>query len=132
MRIVLAAASLLIATLTACGGGSGGLSVAGSEGKASSSVSSGGAVNTSSQSYRMGLATGTKGDAEMRAYGSVGLGGKVPPVSYQQACQTEWDLDNGSAPDLNLVKKDYMAGCLYGLNHNDSQWTQGRQANGGN
>jgi hypothetical protein len=103
LRVILAGAGLGAAVaISACGGGG-----------------STAAVNTSSQSYQMGLATGTNGQAEIAAYG----GFDITSHSYQKlsphdACEGEWNIDNGAAPDLKLSKTDYMAGCLYGIAHN--------------
>jgi len=85
------------------------------------------AVNTSSQSYKMGLATGTDGQAEIAAFGGFDItSNSNRKLSPQDACEGQWDIDNGAAPDLKLSKTDYMAGCLYGLAHNANS------TNGGN
>lgn len=77
------------------------------------------AVNTSSQSYQMGLATGTNGQAEIAAYGGFDiLTHSYRKLSPHDACEGQWNIDNGAEPDLHLSKKDYMAGCLYGIDHN--------------
>lgn len=76
-------------------------------------------VDTSSQSYRMGLKTGTDGQAEIHAHGGFNIfTHQYERVSPQEACEDEWKLDNAAALDLNLNHRDYMAGCLYGLDHN--------------
>jgi len=61
-------------------------------------------VDTSSDSYQMGLKAGTDGYPEVQGFGAMGASG---PMDYQQ---------------------DYMAGCMHGLNHQSAQWTQGRSA----
>jgi hypothetical protein len=67
----------------------------------------------------MGLATGTNGQAEIAAYGGFDItSNSYEKLSPQDACEGQWDLDNGAAPDLKLSKTDYMAGCLYGIDHN--------------
>lgn len=77
------------------------------------------AVDTSSQSYQMGLKTGTDGQAEIAAYGGFNiLTHQHERLSHQDACEGQWQIDNGAAPDLHLNHRDYMAGCLYGLDHN--------------
>lgn len=86
-----------------------------------SPASSNAPVSTSSESYQEGLKAGTNGQAEIAAFGG---------MAYQRACQMTFDIDGGADP--SLVKQDYMAGCLYGLNHESAQWTQGRKAKGGN
>jgi hypothetical protein len=103
LRATLAVAGLSAAVaISACGGGG-----------------STPAVNTSSQSYRMGLATGTNGQAEIAAYGGFDITSNTyRKLSPQDACDGQWEVDNGAAPDLKLSKTDYMAGCLYGLAHN--------------
>lgn len=76
-------------------------------------------VDTSSQSYQMGLKTGTDGQAEIAAYGGFNIfTHQFERRSHQDACEGEWRTDNGANPDLNLNHRDYMAGCLYGLDHN--------------
>jgi hypothetical protein len=118
-KLILAVAGLgAVAAISACGGGGGGGSGSGGGGS-SSGGGSAAAVNTSSQSYRMGLATGTNGQAEIAAFG----GFDIPSHSYKKlsphdACEGQWNIDSGAAPDLNLSKTDYMAGCLYGIDHN--------------
>ena len=88
-------------SLAACGGG----------GSPSASTA---AVDTSSQSYQMGLKTGTDGQAEIAAHGGFDiLSHSYKKLSPQDACEGQWAVD--SAP--NLSKTDYMAGCLYGLSH---------------
>ncbi|HZQ31821.1 MAG TPA: hypothetical protein VFB19_08810 [Mycobacterium sp.] len=52
----------------------------------------------------MGLKAGTDGSAEVQAFGAME---RLGPMDYQQ---------------------DYLAGCMYGLNHQSAQWTQGRSA----
>ncbi|ORV54155.1 hypothetical protein AWC05_18880 [Mycobacterium florentinum] len=77
------------------------------------------AVDKSSKSYQMGLATGTNGQAEIAAYGGFDiLTHSYKKLSPHDACEGQWDIDNGAAPDLKLSKTDYMAGCLYGIDHN--------------
>ncbi len=77
------------------------------------------AVNTSSQSYQMGLATGTDGQAATAAFGGFDItSNSYKKLSPQDACEGQWNIDNGAAPDLKLSKTDYMAGCLYGIAHN--------------
>jgi hypothetical protein len=102
-KIILAVAGIgAAAAISACGGGG---SMA--------------AVNTSSQSYQMGLATGTDGQAEIAAYGGFDiLSHSNQKLSPHDACEGQWSIDNGAAPDLKLSKTDYMAGCLYGIDHN--------------
>ncbi|BBY05040.1 DUF2510 domain-containing protein [Mycobacterium noviomagense] len=87
-------------------------------------------VDTSSQSYQMGLKSGTDGPAEMAAFGYDAISGGQPgsgqllekrgPVSHQEACEEAYDTDNSpySRPENGLNKTDYIAGCLYGLDHN--------------
>ncbi|MBO0879129.1 MAG: hypothetical protein J2P17_01850, partial [Mycobacterium sp.] len=89
MRIILAVAGLGAAVaISACGGGG-----------------SSAGVNTSSQSYKMGLATGTNGQAEIAAFGGFDiLSNTERKLSPQDACEGQWDLDNGSAPELKLSK----------------------------
>jgi hypothetical protein len=102
-KIMLAVAGLGAAVaISACGGGG-----------------STAAVNTSSQSYQMGLATGTNGQAEIAAYGGFDiLSHSHQKLSPHDACEGQWNIENGAAPDLKLSKTDYMAGCLYGIDHN--------------
>lgn len=71
----------------------------------------------------MGLKAGTDGYAEVQAFGAMGASG---PMDYGQACKMSWDIDSGASTDLN--QQEYMAGCMYGLNHQSAQWTQGRSA----
>jgi Protein of unknown function (DUF2510) len=85
----------------------------------------GSGVDTSSHSYQMGLASGTNGNAEMAAFGYDAISDqpgqvlqKVGPVSHQEACEESWKFDTGVGSEQNLNKTDYMAGCLYGLDHN--------------
>lgn len=87
-------------------------------------------VDKSSQSYRMGLKTGTDGQAEIMAYGGFDILShqNTAPAPYEEACKAQFDLDNGAGPDLNLVERDYMAGCLDGLNHQGAEWTKARSA----
>jgi hypothetical protein len=79
-------------------------------------------VNTSSRSYKMGLKSGTDGNAEIAAFGSQGLNGRMQaPMPPRQACQGSFDLDSGgliAGVDEQLNEQDYVAGCLYGLSHN--------------
>lgn len=79
------------------------------------------AVSTSSPSYQQGLKAGTDGYAEVQAFGPY-MG---TAMSYDQACQASFNIDQGADPDL--VQQDYMQGCLYGLNHQSAQWTQTRK-----
>jgi hypothetical protein len=70
------------------------------------------AVDTSSQSYQMGLKEGTDGQAEIAARG----GFDIPTHQYkklspQDACEGQWQIDSSS----ELNHRDYMAGCLAGL-----------------
>jgi hypothetical protein len=98
--VITAAIALSVTVLGAFGGG-------------------GSAVDTSSQSYRMGLKTGTDGQAEIAAYGGFNiLTHQNEQLSHQDACEGQWQIDNGAEPDLHLSHRDYMAGCLYGLDHN--------------
>lgn len=77
-------------------------------------------VNTSSPSYRMGLATGTNGQAAIHAEGGLNiLTHQYEKVSPQEACEGEFNTDN-AASDVPLSKTDYMAGCLYGIDHNEN------------
>jgi hypothetical protein len=46
-------------------------------------------------------------------------------TSYGQACQASFNIDGGADP--SIVQQDYMQGCLYGLNHQSTQWTQTRK-----
>ncbi len=126
-EIVLATACLLTGVvLAACGGGGGSSATSTAGGRsATSAAPSNAPASTSSESYQEGLKAGTDGQAEIAAFGGMG----DAPNSYQKACQMSFDLDGGADP--TLVKKDYMAGCLYGLNHQSAQWTQGRKAKGG-
>ena len=71
--------------------------------------------------YQAGLKAGTDGEGEIAAFGGIG----DAPSPYQKACQMSFDIDGGADP--SLVKQDYMAGCLYGLNDQSAQWTQGRK-----
>jgi Protein of unknown function (DUF2510) len=80
-------------------------------------------VDTSSQSYRMGLKSGTDGPAEIQAFGPW-MGAAEP---YDQACQQSYNTESGAAPDLHLNHQDYMGGCLYGLSHQGAQWTRTRK-----
>ena len=79
-------------------------------------------VDTSSRSYKMGLKSGTDGNAEIAAFGSQGLNGRMQaPMPPHQACQGSFDLDSGgliAGVDEQLNEQDYLAGCLYGLSHN--------------
>lgn len=86
-------------------------------------------VDKSSQSYRMGLKSGTNGDGEEHAFGTVYLGGRNPPMPYEKACKQAFTIDNVDPPSgVPLVEKDYMAGCLDGLNHQSAEWTKQRSA----
>lgn len=73
------------------------------------------AANTSSSSYKTGLAAGTTGFAEVEAFKG---------TSDTEACQSSFNIDQAGS-DLN--EQDYMAGCLYGLSHQSTAWTQGRK-----
>jgi hypothetical protein len=112
-KIILAVAGLgAAAAISACGGSGGGGGSSGGGGSAAP-------VNTSSQSYQMGLATGTNGQAEIAAFGGFDIGShSYKKLSPHDACEGQWNIDSGAAPDLNLSKTDYMAGCLYGIDHN--------------
>jgi hypothetical protein len=89
-------------------------------GPLSTSGGGGSAVDTSSQSYRMGLATGTNGQAAIHAYGGFNIAtNQYEKVSPQEACEGEFNTDNAAA-DVPLSKTDYMAGCLYGIDHNEN------------
>jgi hypothetical protein len=101
----------------------------GGAGSGSTSGASGStaAVDTSSQSYQMGLKSGTDGPAEMAAFGYDAISDepgqllqKRAGVSHQEACEQGYNSDNSpfSRPEDGLNKTDYMAGCLYGLDHN--------------
>ena len=115
-KLILAVAGLgAVAAISACGSGSGSGSGSGGSGGGGSAA----AVNTSSQSYQMGLATGTNGQAEIAAFGGFDIGShSYKKLSPHDACEGQWNIDSGAAPDLNLSKTDYMAGCLYGIDHN--------------
>jgi hypothetical protein len=112
------------------GGHSHSLSGSGAGSGAESGATPSAGVDTSSQSYRMGLKSGTKGQAEINAFGGFDIGShrNFGPQPYEQVCKADFDLESGAAPDLNLVEQDYVAGCLYGLNHQSAQWTQQRSA----
>ena len=90
-------------------------------------------ADKSSQSYQMGLKAGTDGQAEIAAYGGFDIltHQNTAPMSYEDACKGQFDIEHGAAPS-EIVERDYMAGCLDGLNHQSAQWTQGRKAKGGN
>lgn len=116
-RVILAVAGLGVAVAISACGASG----------STAAVNSTAVVDTSSQSYRMGLASGTNGPAEMAAFGYDAIGNqpgqvlvKRGPVSHQEACEQGFNSDNSpfTRPDNGLNKTDYMAGCLYGLDHN--------------
>jgi hypothetical protein len=111
LRFILAGAGLGAAVaISACGGGGSKPAVSGGSAPA---------VNTSSQSYKMGLATGTNGQAEIAAYGGFDITTNTyRKLSPHDACEGQWNIDNGAAPDLQLSMTDYMAGCLYGIAHN--------------
>lgn len=89
-------------------------------------------ADKSSQSYQMGLEAGTKGQAEIEAYGGFNILShqNTAPAPFEQACMDQFNLDNG-AGSSTLVQRDYMAGCLDGLNGQSEQWKQGRKAKGG-
>jgi hypothetical protein len=89
-------------------------------------------ADKSSRSYRVGLEAGKNGQAETAAYGGFDIlrHQNTAPMSYDDACKGQFNLENGADPDL--VERDYMAGCLDGLNDQSAQWTQGRKAKGGN
>jgi hypothetical protein len=72
-------------------------------------------ADTSSDSYKAGLDSGTKGLAEIEAFKG---------ADYNDICEQSFELDNA----LDLYNKpDYMPGCLYGLSHQSAQWTQTRK-----
>jgi hypothetical protein len=79
------------------------------------------AVNTSSPAYQAGLGYGTNGDAEINAHSG---------TDYTKACQASYNLNMGGAlvdkPEKQPNYNDFMAGCLYSLNHQSAQWTQYR------
>lgn len=79
-------------------------------------------VDKSSPSYKMGVDSGTHGDAEMAAFGyfSLSEARNVAPVSHQEACEQAYKSDDNpfTRPQGGLDKTDYIAGCLYGLDHN--------------
>jgi hypothetical protein len=94
------------------------LAVAGIGAAVAMAACGGDSVDTSSQSYRMGLATGTNGQAATAAFGGFDImTNSYKKLSPEDACAGQWELENG-ASDLKLVKADYMAGCLYGISHN--------------
>jgi Protein of unknown function (DUF2510) len=97
-----------------------------------SSGSSYAGADKSSQSYQMGLEAGTKGQAEIEAYGGFNVLShqNTAPAPFEQACMDQFNLENG-AGSSTLVQRDYMAGCLDGLNGQSEQWKQGRKAKGG-
>jgi hypothetical protein len=72
-------------------------------------------ADSSSDSYKAGLDSGTKGLAEIEAFKG---------ADYNDICEQSFEIDN--ALDL-YNKQDYMAGCLYGLSHQSAQWTQTRK-----
>jgi Protein of unknown function (DUF2510) len=126
-KIAFAAAGLVAVVIVFAFGahlfGSGGAGSGSADGASGSTA----AVDTSSQSYQMGLKSGTDGPAEMAAFGYDAISDqpgqllqKVGPVSHQEACEQGFNSDNSpfSRPDNGLNKTDYMAGCLYGLDHN--------------
>jgi hypothetical protein len=120
--VAVAAAALAVTLLAFTFGGhashSGGSSYAGAD--------------KSSQSYEMGLEAGTKGQAEIEAYGGFNILShqNTAPATFEQACKDQFNLENG-AGSSTLVQRDYMAGCLDGLNGQSEQWKQGRKAKGG-
>lgn len=75
-------------------------------------------VDKSSRSYQIGLATGTNGMAATAAAGGFDIFSHTyKKLSPHDACDGQFDTDNGAA-DWKLSKTDYMAGCLYGIDHN--------------
>jgi hypothetical protein len=126
-KIALAAAGLVVVVtafvFSAHLFGSGGAGNGSTDGASGSTA----AADTSSQSYQMGVKSGTDGPAEMAAFGYDAIGDqpgqvltKRGPVPHQEACEQGFNSDNNpfSRPDNGLNKTDYMAGCLYGLDHN--------------
>lgn len=94
-------------SLAACGGG----------GSPSASTA---AVDTSSESYQMGLKEGTDGQAEIAVHGGLDiLTHQYKKLSPQDACEGQWAVDQSP----NLSHRDYMAGCLYGLDHGGNAGT---------
>ena len=89
-------------------------------------------ADKTSQSYQMGLEAGTKGQAEIEAYGGLNILTRqnTAPAPFKQACKDQFNLENGGGSST-LVERDYMAGCLDGLNSQSEQWKQSRKANGG-
>lgn len=79
-------------------------------------------VDKSSPSYKMGLDSGTHGDAEMAAFGyfSLSESRNVAPVSHQEACEEAYKSDDNpiTRPEGGLDKTDYIAGCMDGLDQN--------------
>lgn len=80
------------------------------------------AVDKSSQSYKMGLESGTHGDAEMAAFGyfSLSESRNMAPVSHQEACEQAYDAAQSpfTRPKGGINKTDYIAGCMDGLDQN--------------
>jgi hypothetical protein len=100
---VLAAAPIVIA---GCGSGTANTS------NASGPQGTPAAANPSSASYKQGLKAGTTGFAEVEAFKG---------TDFNRACQLSFNID------FAANKQDYMAGCLYGLNHQSADWTQRRK-----
>ncbi|OBG25448.1 hypothetical protein A5673_09215 [Mycobacterium sp. E3198] len=79
-------------------------------------------MDKSSSSYKMGLDSGTHGDAEMAAFGYFSLteARNMAPVSHQEACEQAYNSDNNplTRPEGGLNKNDYIAGCMDGLDQN--------------
>jgi hypothetical protein len=79
-------------------------------------------VDKSSPSYKMGLDSGTHGNAEMAAFGyfSISEARNMAPVSHQEACEQAYKSDNNpfTRPEGGLDKTDYIAGCMDGLDRN--------------
>jgi hypothetical protein len=80
--------------------------------KASGPQATPAAGNPSSASYKQGLKAGSTGLAEVEAFKG---------TDYNRACTLSFNIDG--SPN----KQDYMAGCLYGLNHQSAEWTQRRK-----
>ena len=73
-------------------------------------------ADTSSDSYKAGLDSGTKGHAENEAFRG---------ADYNDICGKSFELDNAMRP---YNKQEYMTGCLYGLSHQPVQWTRLRKS----
>ncbi|WP_071287252.1 hypothetical protein [Mycolicibacterium llatzerense] len=100
-RILLAGiGGLVVAVVTACGAGGAG---------------DAGSVDKNSQAYKAGLESGMHGQAEIAAFGGLNIAsGKNEKLSPKDACENSWSVDR----DPGFKKQDYMAGCLYGIDHN--------------